>query len=82
MKNLNKWWPGLNYINSQFQILISLPTTFDFQKKKNKPERNSLLLFVFLQTWGLSPHKHIHTTYTHTHKPHKFISVKTQTSIV
>lgn len=58
MKNLNKWWPGLNYINSWFSILIFLWTAFYFQKKIIQQEV-PLCLFAILQMWE----QYTHTLY-------------------
>lgn len=54
MKNLNKWWPGLNYINSWFSILIFLWTVFYFQKKIQ--QEVPLCLFAILQMWEQYTH--------------------------
>lgn len=66
MKNLNKWWPGLNYINSQFQILISLPTTFDFQKKKKTWKKQPTFVCFPSNLRALPPQTYSHYIYTHT----------------
>lgn len=70
MKNLNKWWPGLNYINSQFQILISLPTTFDFQKKKKTNLKETAYFCLFSFKPEGSPPTNIFTLHIHTHTNH------------
>lgn len=71
MKNLNKWWPGLNYFSSWFSFLIFFSSAWTTILLSGNPNKNYLYASLYIYT-------HTHLRFPHLKENTDFICFKPQ----